>query len=77
MRYLVPRVDPHYLNLEELTNSLLAFDISKSVKGYLAKHPDVSLTPAHFLAFTQRAWHINPVNAEKAEYIIAVVKTPD
>lgn len=77
MSYLVPRLDPHYLNLEAVKDSLLSFDITQSVKGYLSAHPGVSLTPAHFLAFTQKAWRLNPERAEQADYILSIVKTPD
>lgn len=77
MSYLIPRLDPHDLDLSAEKESLLALDISKSIADHLVKHPDATFTPAYFLSFAQRAWHIDAKRAEDVSTILAVVKTRD
>ena len=77
MSYIMPRPDPRTLSPEDVDISMLAFDITRSVRDYLGSAPGATLTPAHILAFSQRAWRLNPAHADGCGLILAVCRTPD
>ena len=77
MSYIMPRPDPRTLSPEDVDISMLAFDITRSVRDYLGSASGATLTPAHILAFSQRAWRLNPAHADGCGLILAVCRTPD
>lgn len=73
MTYLFSQLEPRFLEAQDLPCNTIALDITKSIDDRHGTAPyDASITPLHIMAYTQRAWVINPDNAKDAALILAV-----
>lgn len=77
MAYKKPEEVNTLIDPAEITIPVMLLDITKSINNYLKTHPGEELTTAHVLAYTQRAWKLDPDRANKAELILALCKASD
>ena len=81
MPYIIPRIDPHNIESKDVSEKVLALDITDSVERYIKESQNQNqyqaLTIGHIMAFTQAAWKLNPEHASDMEYVFAYCKTPD
>lgn len=68
MIYTFTQLPPRELSTDELPQKTIALNITRSVD---ALSSDFVLTPAHIMAFAQRAWRLSPENANDAKLILA------
>lgn len=72
MSYQFSQIEPRIISAEELPGRTITLDITRSIKDRQGQGTSkVEITPMHVMAYSQRAWRLNPDNAKDAELILA------
>lgn len=74
MVYTFAQLPPRQLSEDELPPKTISLNITRTVNSRPA---EAVLTQADIMALTQRAWRLNPGNANDADLILATYNDPD
>ncbi|MDE5968376.1 MAG: hypothetical protein K2G64_04640 [Muribaculaceae bacterium] len=80
MTYTFGQTIPHKIDPQTLDSNILVLNISQSLDDYRKRcnlPEDFQFNPAHIMSFTQRAWRLSDIHANKADVILSVVNVPE